>query len=156
VRSSNQYLPVQDPLSRKISKFAWKLGNHGSPRSSPLEDWSESKPWRRVEHALTVDSRFAVSKWVAAVTYGRSIGCVVDRAMSGRAVRRDWELVAKTRATAGAVRPDDVIYPAMVESRSIPQITWGDELSLPGDMGDRRDCPWGFPGNPRDGFTAVG
>jgi glycosidase len=40
--------------------------------------------------------------------------------------------------------------------RGIPQITWGDELGLPGHMDDRRDFPGGFPGDQRDAFSAAG
>jgi glycosidase len=44
----------------------------------------------------------------------------------------------------------------LLTARGIPQVTWGDELALPGHMDDRRDFPGGFPGDPRDGFTAAG
>jgi glycosidase len=44
----------------------------------------------------------------------------------------------------------------LLTARGIPQITWGDELGLPGHMDDRRDFPGGFPGDPRDGFTIAG
>ena len=44
----------------------------------------------------------------------------------------------------------------LLTTRGIPQITWGDELGLPGHMDDRRDFPGGFPGDPRDAFTAAG
>ena len=35
----------------------------------------------------------------------------------------------------------------LLTTRGIPQITWGDELGLPGHMDDRRDFPGGFPGD---------
>jgi glycosidase len=44
----------------------------------------------------------------------------------------------------------------LLTTRGIPQITWGDEVGLPGHMDDRRDLPGGFPGDPRDAFTASG
>jgi glycosidase len=44
----------------------------------------------------------------------------------------------------------------LLTTRGIPQLTWGDELGLPGHMDDRRDFPGGFPGDPRDAFTARG
>jgi glycosidase len=44
----------------------------------------------------------------------------------------------------------------LLTMRGIPQITWGDELGLPGHMNDRRDLPGGFPDDPRDAFTPGG
>jgi neopullulanase len=44
----------------------------------------------------------------------------------------------------------------LLTTRGIPQITWGDELGMPGHMDDRRDFPGGFPGDPRDAFAAAG
>jgi glycosidase len=44
----------------------------------------------------------------------------------------------------------------LLTTRGIPQITWGDELGLPGHMDDRRDFPGGFAGDPRDAFVASG
>ncbi len=44
----------------------------------------------------------------------------------------------------------------LLTTRGIPQITWGDEIGLPGHMDDRRDLPGGFPGDPRDAFTPAG
>jgi glycosidase len=44
----------------------------------------------------------------------------------------------------------------LLTTRGIPQLTWGDELGLPGHMDDRRDFPGGFPGDERDGFTRSG
>ena len=44
----------------------------------------------------------------------------------------------------------------LLTTRGIPQITWGDEIGLPGHMDDRRDLPGGFPGDARDAFTAAG
>lgn len=44
----------------------------------------------------------------------------------------------------------------LLTARGIPQITWGDEIGLRGHMDDRRDFPGGFPGDPRDAFTAAG
>ncbi|WP_165244090.1 alpha-amylase family glycosyl hydrolase [Paludisphaera soli] len=44
----------------------------------------------------------------------------------------------------------------LLTSRGIPQMTWGDEIGLPGDADDRRDYPGGFPGDPRDAFTPEG
>jgi glycosidase len=44
----------------------------------------------------------------------------------------------------------------LLTTRGIPQITWGDEIGMPGHMDDRRDFPGGFPGDPRDAFTAAG
>jgi len=44
----------------------------------------------------------------------------------------------------------------LLTTRGIPQMTWGDELGLPGHMDDRRDFPGGFAGDPRDAFVTVG
>lgn len=44
----------------------------------------------------------------------------------------------------------------LLTSRGIPQITWGDEIGLPGGMDDRPDHPGGFPGDVRDAFSAAG
>src|SRR5262249_46867394 len=44
----------------------------------------------------------------------------------------------------------------LLTTRGIPQITWGDEIGLPGHMDDRRDFPGGFAGDSRDAFTAAG
>jgi glycosidase len=44
----------------------------------------------------------------------------------------------------------------LLTMRGIPQITWGDEIGMPGHMDDRRDFPGGFPGDPRDAFIAAG
>jgi glycosidase len=44
----------------------------------------------------------------------------------------------------------------LLTTRGIPQMTWGDELGLPGHMDDRRDFPGGFRGDPRDAFTPSG
>jgi glycosidase len=44
----------------------------------------------------------------------------------------------------------------LLTTRGVPQMTWGDELGLPGHMDDRRDFPGGFPGDPRDAFEAAG
>jgi glycosidase len=44
----------------------------------------------------------------------------------------------------------------LLTSRGIPQLTWGDEIGLPGGLDDRRDFPGGFPGDPRDAFTPAG
>ena len=42
--------------------------------------------------------------------------------------------------------------------RGIPQLYSGDEIGMPGgdDPDNRRDFPGGFPGDPRDAFTAAG
>jgi neopullulanase len=44
----------------------------------------------------------------------------------------------------------------LLTTRGIPQITWGNEIGLPGNMDDRRDFPGGFPGDSRDAFSAAG
>ena len=44
----------------------------------------------------------------------------------------------------------------LLTTRGIPQITWGDEIGLPGHMDDRRDFPGGFPGDLRNAFAASG
>jgi glycosidase len=44
----------------------------------------------------------------------------------------------------------------LLTTRGIPQITWGDELGLPGHMDDRRDFPGGFPGDARNAFAEAG
>jgi glycosidase len=44
----------------------------------------------------------------------------------------------------------------LLTMRGIPQMTWGDEIGLPGHADDRRDFPGGFPGDPADAFTKAG
>jgi glycosidase len=44
----------------------------------------------------------------------------------------------------------------VLTTRGIPQITWGDEIGLPGHMDDRRDFPGGFPSDTRDAFASAG
>jgi glycosidase len=44
----------------------------------------------------------------------------------------------------------------LLTTRGVPQITWGDEIGLPGHMDDRRDFPGGFPEDTRDAFTTAG
>jgi len=44
----------------------------------------------------------------------------------------------------------------LLTSRGIPQMTWGDEIGLPGHMDDRRDFPGGFPGDSRSALDAKG
>ena len=36
----------------------------------------------------------------------------------------------------------------LLTTRGIQQLTWGDEIGLPGHMDDRREFPGGFPGDP--------
>ncbi|HEV3165613.1 MAG TPA: alpha-amylase family glycosyl hydrolase [Isosphaeraceae bacterium] len=44
----------------------------------------------------------------------------------------------------------------LLTTRGIPQMTWGDEIGLPGHMDDRREIPGAFPGDARDAFTHAG
>jgi glycosidase len=44
----------------------------------------------------------------------------------------------------------------LLSTRGIPQMTWGDELGLPGHMDDRRDFLGGFAGDRRDAFGTSG
>jgi glycosidase len=44
----------------------------------------------------------------------------------------------------------------LLTTRGIPQMTWGDEIGLPGHMDDRRDFPGGFPGDRRNAFIVEG
>jgi glycosidase len=44
----------------------------------------------------------------------------------------------------------------LLTTRGIPQMTWGDEIGIPGHMDDRRDFPGGFPGDSRNAFEARG
>ncbi len=44
----------------------------------------------------------------------------------------------------------------LLTTRGVPQLTWGDELGLPGHMDDRRDFPGGFPDDSRNAFEASG
>ena len=44
----------------------------------------------------------------------------------------------------------------LLTTRGIPQMTWGDELGIPGHMDDRRDFPGGFPGDTRNAFEPAG
>lgn len=49
-------------------------------------------------------------------------------------------------------------FSLLLTLRGIPQIYSGDEIGMPGgaDPDNRRDFPGGFPGDPRDAFTAQG
>ncbi|HLX82867.1 MAG TPA: alpha-amylase family glycosyl hydrolase [Terriglobales bacterium] len=49
-------------------------------------------------------------------------------------------------------------FSLLLTMRGIPQIYSGDEIALPGgnDPDNRRDFPGGFPGDPRNAFTADG
>ena len=49
-------------------------------------------------------------------------------------------------------------FSLLLTLRGIPQIYAGDEIGLPGgdDPDNRRDFPGGFPGDPRNAFTAAG
>ncbi|HEV3512150.1 MAG TPA: alpha-amylase family glycosyl hydrolase [Candidatus Sulfotelmatobacter sp.] len=49
-------------------------------------------------------------------------------------------------------------FSLLLTMRGIPQIYSGDEIGMPGgaDPDNRRDFPGGFPGDPRDAFTAAG
>ena len=44
----------------------------------------------------------------------------------------------------------------LMTTRGIPQLTWGDEIGLPGHSNDRKDIPGGWKGDPRDAFTIIG
>lgn len=44
----------------------------------------------------------------------------------------------------------------LMTTRGIPQLTWGDEIGLPGHSDDRKEFPGGWKGDPRDAFTAAG
>jgi glycosidase len=44
----------------------------------------------------------------------------------------------------------------LLTTRGIPQLTWGDEINLPGNGDDRQTIPGAWPGDPRDAFTASG
>ncbi|MGA3091386.1 MAG: alpha-amylase family glycosyl hydrolase [Terriglobales bacterium] len=49
-------------------------------------------------------------------------------------------------------------FSLLLTLRGVPQIYSGDEIAMPGgeDPDNRRDFPGGFPGDPRDSFTAMG
>jgi glycosidase len=49
-------------------------------------------------------------------------------------------------------------FSLLLTTRGIPQLYYGDEIGMPGggDPDNRRDFPGGFPGDPRNGFTAAG
>lgn len=49
-------------------------------------------------------------------------------------------------------------FSLLLTMRGIPQIYYGDEIAMPGtaDPDNRRDFPGGFPGDPKNAFTAVG
>ena len=49
-------------------------------------------------------------------------------------------------------------FSLLLTLRGIPQLYAGDEIGMPGgdDPDNRRDFPGGFPGDPRDAFTAPG
>jgi neopullulanase len=52
----------------------------------------------------------------------------------------------------------DNAFSLLLTVRGIPQIYSGDEIAMPGgdDPDNRRDFPGGFPGDPRNAFTAAG
>lgn len=49
-------------------------------------------------------------------------------------------------------------FSILLTTRGIPQLYYGDEIALTGgyDPDNRRDFPGGFPGDPRNAFTAAG
>jgi neopullulanase len=49
-------------------------------------------------------------------------------------------------------------FTLLMTTRGAPLIYYGDEIAMPGgnDPDNRRDFPGGFPGDPRDAFTAAG
>lgn len=44
----------------------------------------------------------------------------------------------------------------LLTTRGIPQLTWGDEINLPGHGDDRQSIPGAWPGDSRDAFSATG
>ncbi len=52
----------------------------------------------------------------------------------------------------------ELAFSLLLTLRGTPQIYYGDEIAMPGgeDPDNRRDFPGGFPGDPRDAFTAAG
>ena len=58
-------------------------------------------------------------------------------------------------ATAAGLR---LAFTFLLTARGTPLLYYGDEIGLPGggDPDNRRDFPGGFPGDPRDAFTAAG
>jgi glycosidase len=44
----------------------------------------------------------------------------------------------------------------LLTTRGIPQLSWGNEIGLPGHGDDRRAIPGGWPGDARDAFTRAG
>jgi len=60
-----------------------------------------------------------------------------------------------TGATVAALK---LALTCLLTLRGIPVLYYGDELGMPGgnDPDNRRDYPGGWPGDPRNGFTAAG
>jgi len=67
---------------------------------------------------------------------------------NGRFVSEEGSSPAKLKAA----------FSLLLTLRGIPQIYSGDEIAMPGggDPDNRRDFPGGFPGDPRNAFTASG
>lgn len=63
--------------------------------------------------------------------------------------------MGEERATTAALRR---AFTFLMTTRGIPMVYYGDEIGLRGgeDPDNRRDFPGGFPGDPRDAFTAAG
>ena len=61
-------------------------------------------------------------------------------------------------SAAKGVTPSRYLLTAasLMTTRGIPQLTWGDEIGLPGHSDDRRTILGGFPGDSRDAFTEAG
>lgn len=63
--------------------------------------------------------------------------------------------VSEEGSTSGKLK---AAFSLLLTVRGIPQIYSGDEIAMPGgdDPDNRRDFPGGFPGDPRDAFSANG
>jgi neopullulanase len=63
--------------------------------------------------------------------------------------------VSEPGADAGGLK---LAFTFLLTTRGTPLIYYGDEIGLPGgdDPDNRRDFPGGWPGDPRDAFTAAG
>jgi glycosidase len=67
--------------------------------------------------------------------------------------------VARFASTAGSSPAKSMLaFGLTLTLRGIPEIYYGDEIGMPGggDPDNRRDFPGGWPGDPKNGFTAEG
>jgi neopullulanase len=122
--------------------------------------------WDGIDPGVESVFDFPLSRAIAEVFSGRAPASQLARALSrdGLYPHPEWLVTfldnhdTMRLAAVPGVSPARLRLAAafLLTTRGIPQMTWGDELGLPGHMDDRRDFPGGFPGDPRDAFDPAG